>query len=59
MAVVLKHEELERPDEQSRKLRLIPGKQGQAAGTATTEMEYPYYDLYQMYDYITRELGIK
>ncbi len=58
MAVVLKHEEPERTDE-TRKLHLIPGKHGQAAGTATAEMEFPYDDLYLMYDYITKELGIK
>lgn len=59
MAVVLKNEEFGRPGEQARKLHLIPGEQGKTAETETAQLEFPYYDLYEMYSYIAKELGIK
>ncbi|MGD0153027.1 MAG: hypothetical protein ABSC17_04580 [Thermacetogeniaceae bacterium] len=59
MAVALRREELERFGEETGRLHLVATELGQTAGTATTQMEYPYYDLYQMYGYITKELGIK
>jgi hypothetical protein len=57
MAVALRtFEELERRNVEVKR----PGlKLGQRTGTTRVEYEFPYDDLYQTYDYITREMGIK
>ncbi len=57
MAVALRtFEELEHRDAEVKR----PGlKLEKRAETGRVEYEFPYDDLYQMYDYITKELGIK
>jgi hypothetical protein len=57
MAVALRtFEELEHRDVEVKR----PGlKLEKMAETSRVEYEFPYDDLYQMYDYITKELGIK
>lgn len=59
MAVVLRKEELERTGEETERLHLVAGEQGEKTTTETAQMEFPYDDLYLMYDHITKELGIK
>ncbi len=57
MAVALRtFEELERRDVEVKH----PGlKLEKRAETSRVEYEFPYDDLHQMYDYITKELGIR
>ena len=57
MAVALRaFEEFERRGVEVRHQGL---KLQQRAGTTKIEYQFPYDDLYQMYDYVTREMGIK
>ncbi|MGD0153026.1 MAG: hypothetical protein ABSC17_04575 [Thermacetogeniaceae bacterium] len=58
MAVALRN--IEEPERgKDARLHLVAAEQGKMAGNGTERFEYPYYDLYQMYGYITKELGIK
>lgn len=66
MAVVLERERVGRKEERGKAVELVrTGKQLTAAPQPDPEtrqivkMEFPYDDLYLMYDYITKELGIK
>jgi hypothetical protein len=73
MAVALVREKAGRKEERAKSARLVRTDKQHAAQQQpepetrqpcpgvgqTVEMEFPYYDLYLMYDYITKELGIK
>jgi hypothetical protein len=57
MAVALRtFEKIERPNVETRHPEL---KLATRAGASRAEYEFPYDDLYRMYDYITQELGIR
>jgi hypothetical protein len=58
MAVALRtFEEIEHRDKKAKVLPL--NRKERMETTSIAEYEFPYGDLYQMYDYITNEMGIK